>query len=155
MDFKNRLYSAPKYNGHPCCGKPELSVMLYGDTALTVLREKNLKYGYGRHKNFHLNMYTKNGMLDASNFYYDYKDIILDGPTDNENIGIKESYYFGGSKRKIVYLKETKPIIITTEEAIILEEAITKERCNNDRTEAITQERSPPVVPGYPVPYSH
>ncbi|POG72786.1 hypothetical protein GLOIN_2v1874914 [Rhizophagus irregularis DAOM 181602=DAOM 197198] len=118
--------------------------MLYGDTALTVLREKNLKYGYGRHKNFHLNMYTKNGMLDASNFYYDYKDIILDGPTDNENIGIKESYYFGGSKRKIVYLKETKPIIITTEEAIILEEAITKERCNNDRTEAITQERSPP-----------
>ncbi|CAB4397224.1 unnamed protein product [Rhizophagus irregularis] len=75
-------------------------------------------------------MYTKNGML------------------------MRESYYFGGSKRKIVYLKETKPIIIATEEAVILKEAITKEKCNNDRTEAITQERSPPVVPGYPMPYS-
>ncbi|RGB30904.1 hypothetical protein C1646_710332 [Rhizophagus diaphanus] len=100
-------------------------------------------------------MYSKNGMWMRVIFTMIIKTSFLmvrQTTTDNENIGTKESYYFGGSK--IVYLKETKPIIIVTEEAVILEEAITKEKCNNDRTEVITQERSPPVVPGYPMPYS-
>ncbi|PKY39584.1 hypothetical protein RhiirA4_452798 [Rhizophagus irregularis] len=98
-------------------------------------------------------MYTKNGMLDASNFYYDYKDIVLDGRKHRDK-GIILFWWFKEKDCLIIYdlsdnksnkcnfnnsvIQETKPIIITTEEAVILEEA----------------KRSPPVVPGYTMPYS-
>ncbi|CAG8694281.1 7304_t:CDS:2, partial [Ambispora gerdemannii] len=49
----------------------------------------------------------------------------------------------------------TKPIIITTEEVVIQKGAVTKKKCNNnDRIEAITQEKSPSVNPRYTMSYS-
>lgn len=146
--MKPKMNSAPKYTGRPCCGKPELSVMLYGDINglegedLEIWLRETLKFSFEHvHKKPHVG-YAHIHFLKheyASDFFYDNKDVIFDGPTGNENIKIKESYYFGGSKRKVVYLK--KPKIIITEEA-------------DDRTEAVTQERLPPVDPGYTMPYS-
>jgi len=42
---------------------------------------------------------------DASNFFYAYENVTLDGPTGDEDIRIREAYYFGRSKRKVVYVK--------------------------------------------------
>ncbi|CAG8469824.1 4084_t:CDS:2 [Funneliformis mosseae] len=85
--------------------------MLYGD--INGLEGEYLRIWLRETLKLSFEHVHKNHMLDASNFFYDYKDIILDGPTGNENIRIKESYYFGGSKRKATKLK-----IITTEEAV-------------------------------------
>ncbi len=45
-------FLAPKYTGRPCCGKPELSVMLYGDINglegedLEIWLQKTLKFSF-------------------------------------------------------------------------------------------------------------
>ncbi|CAG8644367.1 2573_t:CDS:2 [Paraglomus brasilianum] len=127
--------SVPNYKGRSCCGKPELSVMLYGNINVlneedleTWLREtvkipfvhvkKNMHVGYA-----HIHFLSHE---DASDFFYTYKNATLDGPRGDEDIRIKESYYFGKSKRKVVYVKAEEPIV-TTKEA-------EEELCKNNKT---------------------
>ncbi|GBC01461.1 hypothetical protein RclHR1_00420023 [Rhizophagus clarus] len=47
------------------------------------------------------------------NFFYAYENVTLNGPTGDEDIRIRESYYYGKSKNK------AEKSIITTEEAEI------------------------------------
>ncbi|CAI2163937.1 835_t:CDS:2 [Funneliformis geosporum] len=156
--------TAPRYNGHPCCGKPEQSVMLCGDIHalegedLGILLRETLKLSFVHvQKKSHVgyaHVHTSMRVI----FFHDYKDIILDGPSKTELATLKKPSKIsilvcsstasdaeiirliivslvtssgcvqrrpGGSKRKVVYSKPTKPKIITTEEA-------------DDRIEAVT-----------------
>ncbi|CAG8636748.1 11226_t:CDS:2, partial [Ambispora leptoticha] len=141
--------------------EPELSVMLYGNINILnkedleiwlrkivkipfVHVKKNLHVGYAHiHFPSHEN---------ASNFFYTYQNATLDGPKGDEDIKIRESYYFGKLKRKVIYVKADKSITTTKkaekepynnneaenqEESYNNNETINQEelRNNNDKTE--------------------
>jgi hypothetical protein len=42
-------------------------------------------------------------LFNASDLFSTYKNVILNSPSD-ENIRVKEAYYFSGSKKKVVYI---------------------------------------------------
>ncbi|CAI2162070.1 16784_t:CDS:2 [Funneliformis geosporum] len=86
----------PRYNGHPCCGKPEQSVMLCGDIHalegedLGILLRETLKLSFVHvQKKSHVgyaHVHTSMRVI----FFHDYKDIILDGPSKTELATLKK-----------------------------------------------------------------
>ncbi|RIA91693.1 hypothetical protein C1645_736894 [Glomus cerebriforme] len=58
-------------------------------------------------------------------YIYTYKNATFDGPIGDEDIKIRKSYYFSKSKRKVIYVKTKKPIVITKK--------VKKEPCKNNK----------------------